>query len=53
MMAKKEKEPATQCTLRGDPTLSHKANSQGLRESEHQEVPKTPADDTMERLLET
>ena len=52
-MAKKGKEPATQRTLCGDPTSLHKANFQGSRESEHQEVPETPANDTTERPLET
>ena len=52
-MAKKEKELATQRTLCGDPTFSHEANFQGLRELEQQKVLKTPADDITERLLET
>ena len=52
-MAKKGKKPATQCTLRRDLTPSHKADSQGLRELEHQKVPKTPIEDTTERSLKT
>ena len=52
-MAKKRKEPATQRTLRGDPTPSYKANSQGSREFKHQEVPETSVEDTTEHPLET
>ena len=52
-MARKGKEPATQGTLRGNPTPSNEADSQGSREPERQEVAETPADDTTERPSET
>ena len=52
-MAKKEKEPGTQCILRKNPTLLHKTNFQGSRKPEQQEVIKTLVKDTIERLSET
>ena len=52
-MMKKGKELVTQRTLRGNPTLSHKADYQGLREPKHQKVLETSADDIMERPSET
>lgn len=52
-MARNGKEPATQPTLRGDPTPSIEADSRGSREPERQEVAETPAEDTTERPDET
>lgn len=47
-IACKGKKPATQQTLQENPSPLDKANSQGLKELERQEVTKTPAKNRME-----